>query len=320
MSSVSLFVLGGKSFYFYSIWKEKSFELYVSDARHVWHGVVSEDFMTNTLKPPDMDHEEYMRLTKKALTDQDRTKKQFTYKLSQGATRSDLQLTWRIKLGQSTEVGISLKGTLPLEHLKDGQKIVQQMMGWLIEKSDVLEKDNIELTEQNTKLRTQRDTAMSQLNKLVHEKSSMELEMYEKFALILNEKKEKIRQLKQDLSNRPISNLADVQSRSSDDEPEDNHRSQKSNPSKKNPFSLSGPTPTLSILDNDNYNVKATVRPRFKRPAEEMKSSTTHSQSHSQSKSSGPTSSVSVPENAAKRRRLEETKKGPSADDLLLEL
>ncbi|ELR25515.1 DNA repair protein [Acanthamoeba castellanii str. Neff] len=140
-----------------------------------------------------MELDEYMQLTKRALTVQDITKKHFSYRLSQPSP-SELHLTWRIKLGQeSSQVGFSVKGTLPLTLMKDGRGMVQQCLDSLIDRQTVLERSNKELRTQNEALFTQRDSALAQLNVLVEEKKAMESDLYNK---ILNEKKKKIRELK----------------------------------------------------------------------------------------------------------------------------
>jgi hypothetical protein len=58
----------------------------------IWLELASEVFIEDSLKPKEMPFVEYMKLTKKALTVQDASKKHFSHKLSQGKEQTDLQV------------------------------------------------------------------------------------------------------------------------------------------------------------------------------------------------------------------------------------
>jgi len=266
---VSKFVLGGQCFYFTSIWKEDGFSISISDAVHVWTKAVKMDYIEQKLKPKEMEMSRYLQLTKAALTKQDTTKQFFSYKLRQGRTTSDpdLELTWRIKLGQDTDIPFSVKGTLGLESAESIKKELGNTISFLIDKKTSLTEKNKKISKENTKLRRQRDDALGQLNFIVEEKKALELDLYQKFVYILNEKKKKIRELRNEVAaaeqRAPQAVPATIPIGDSHEE----YNSSRETTPERGTFSMSGPTPSLSLLeDENNYNIKTTVRKRV-RPA-----------------------------------------------------
>eukprot|EP01087_Luapelamoeba_hula_P024543 TRINITY_DN9385_c0_g1_i1.p2 TRINITY_DN9385_c0_g1~~TRINITY_DN9385_c0_g1_i1.p2 ORF type:complete len:156 (-),score=40.08 TRINITY_DN9385_c0_g1_i1:882-1349(-) len=145
------------------------------------HAAAKEEFVEETLKPDGMQTEEYMRFTKRALTQQDLSKKQFSYKLSQSKDNHELlHLTWRIKLKPETADGFSVKGTIPLLHIDNPHNTILQFFDLLIDRQTTLEKGNAQLRDANDALKKQRGDAVTQLSVLVEEKKALELDLFQK--------------------------------------------------------------------------------------------------------------------------------------------
>ncbi|KAL6064509.1 hypothetical protein QOT17_010905 [Balamuthia mandrillaris] len=274
-------VLGGKRFYLRTWWQADCFDLTLSDARHVWSGAASKEYIEGTLKPPEMPLAEYMRLTRQALTSQDLTKKRFSYKLSASSTvPGDVEFTWRIRL-QESAISFSMKGTLPLRRVKDGQAEIQQFFDWFLQRQNLIEKENKQLRQRNERLHAQKEEANTHLNALVEEKVALEQELYKKFVVILNEKKRRIRELKAELTTRPTqidappvtkpkdkkaaASKLQLSSEGGEEEEEASENEARSNgENNKHTFSLTGPTPSFSLLEDEtNYNIRTTVRKRY---------------------------------------------------------
>jgi DNA-repair protein XRCC4 len=282
--ALARFVLGGKSFYFYSTWREREFGIKLTDGRQVWQGIAKEEYIEKELKPEGMGMDEYMKLAERALTSQDLTKKH-SYRLSQTQTQQ-LLLTWRIKLG-TEDVGLSVKGTLGLELVRDGRAFIQRCFDWLLQKQAVLQEVNEGLVRENEGLKQMRTEAVQKLHTLIHEKKELETDLYQKFVIILNEKKKKIRDLQKqveeakksggEMANRITRHPRreadgdDGEEGNSDEDDAQGQTMRRSNKNstsirpQKGTFSMSGPTPSLTLLeDENNYNIKTTVRKRHR--------------------------------------------------------
>lgn len=98
---ISRFSIGGRGFYFHTIWQGEEFYLTLTDGKYAWQGhgnpafpcynsyiPAQRDYIENTLKPKGMTIAAYLALTKEALTKQDTEKKKFAYSLQQGAPES----------------------------------------------------------------------------------------------------------------------------------------------------------------------------------------------------------------------------------------
>jgi hypothetical protein len=109
---ISRFKLSGRSFYFFSKWETNQFELHITDGKHVWFGKgttwqknsgihtnsdlflfripANEKEIEEKLKPKEMGMDEYLKLTREALTTQDVSKTKYSYSIQQGNTLSQI--------------------------------------------------------------------------------------------------------------------------------------------------------------------------------------------------------------------------------------
>eukprot|EP01112_Ceratiomyxa_fruticulosa_P005406 TRINITY_DN1602_c0_g2_i1.p1 TRINITY_DN1602_c0_g2~~TRINITY_DN1602_c0_g2_i1.p1 ORF type:complete len:428 (-),score=104.27 TRINITY_DN1602_c0_g2_i1:90-1373(-) len=273
-TNVARFLLADKKYYIRTVWGEDSFELSCSDGKYIWTGSASKGFVENTLKPKGMSTSEFMKITQNALTNQDFTKIKYSYTIEQppvdlGLTPQDLLFSWFIKLGAQNGNNFALnstankkvlqvKCTLPLVKQINPRPMMVTILDWLIDKSSRLELSNQELSENNNQLQSQRDQALAQFSTLVADKKVLELEMYKKFVLVLNEKKKKIRELKEEVKNAPTVSVTQHQEMaSSEDESESNHspprsRSPSPPPAQKSHTTLGSIdklTPSIDLLE-----------------------------------------------------------------------
>jgi len=205
---VSRFILDEKPYYFRSSWNSNEFILFVTDGDLVWHGSADASYIENHLKPRGMQTLEYMELIRAALTEQDVEQKRFSYWISSVGSTSDIELIWKVKITDSENLdnndrtSVHLRGNLLLRRVnQDQSKVIRQILDYLIDKSIAVEKRNKDLHNTNVEIQLQRDIVFQQFETLISEKKNLEKELYLKFVLVLNEKKKKIRELREELRN-----------------------------------------------------------------------------------------------------------------------
>jgi len=249
--------------------------LNLTDGKYVWSGEALPSYIEETLKPKGMTYDEYLSLTRDALTTQDLTKKRFSYSIQQGDSASQIKLIWNIKLG--SEANFAMKGLLELNRIQDSRSIIQDNLDFLTSRVTHLEEENKELKKMNNMLTTQRNDAVSQFDHLIIEKQCIETEMLSKFVDLLNEKKKKVRELKEDIKNRTFKRQTSIATLDGDDsDHEDGTCTQsliQTGESQVTPLettsltfdNISDPTPTFDLLkDDDGGHYEPTVRKRYR--------------------------------------------------------
>jgi DNA-repair protein XRCC4 len=203
--TISRFKLAGTLFYFNCRWFDTYFEVDLSDGKYVWQGNATREYIEEELKPKGMDFSEYITLVKEAFAVQDLSKKKFSYGIQKGETSNQLKLIWSIHLGENDdEVKFAMQGLLIVDRIAESRQVIQKYFDWLIDNKVKLEEENRELKKVNKSVSNQRDLAIRQFDQLIIEKQCLETELYGKFVELLNEKKKKIRELKDELKARPF--------------------------------------------------------------------------------------------------------------------
>lgn len=158
-----------------------------------------------------------------------------------------------------------------LERQKDARSSIQGVLDYLVKTNSNLKASNDDFQKMNLLLTKQRTDNFKQLNNIIEEKSKLESELYSKFELVLNEKKKKIRQLKDQLlihSTKPILPPTQSPSLSLDvSSPTLSKSSQNSTSSSKDWSS-----PTLELLNDVKFDFKSPIRKRMKRSADDIES------------------------------------------------
>uniref|UniRef100_A0A6B2L3M7 DNA repair protein XRCC4 n=1 Tax=Arcella intermedia TaxID=1963864 RepID=A0A6B2L3M7_9EUKA len=239
----------------------------ITDGKYVWTGEAPSEYIEETLKPKGMKFEDYLSLTKEALSSQDLSKKKFTYSIQQGNSASEIKLVWNIKL--ASETSFAMKGALDLERVQEIRSDIQSILDYLTTTVVSLQTENKDLKKMNSMLTVQRNEAISQFDHITIEKQCMETEMLTKFVDLLNEKKKKIRELKEELKNRPFKKSMGHDSEVEIEKKPSQVQTGESLTLRNTSLTfdnISNPTPTLELLKDDEEKVEPLVRKRFRGP------------------------------------------------------
>eukprot|EP01122_Echinamoeba_exundans_P000519 TRINITY_DN10456_c0_g1_i1.p1 TRINITY_DN10456_c0_g1~~TRINITY_DN10456_c0_g1_i1.p1 ORF type:complete len:427 (+),score=83.91 TRINITY_DN10456_c0_g1_i1:32-1282(+) len=202
---IAPFHLSTKRFYFWTQWQPTAFRLKITDGTNVWHGEVTEEYISTVLlKDVNMDVEQFVRRTREGLTLEDGARKRFEYYLksldSSGNHR--MKFVWVFPIDDAAPL-IQLRGEMNMERIKDAKPIIQGLVDHLLQEKDAIQQQRDEVTRINEHLRQQQKVLTSNLDKLRADKELMHAELISKFVELLNEKKKKIRSLKEELLKRP---------------------------------------------------------------------------------------------------------------------
>lgn len=100
------------------------------------------------------------------------------------------------EIDKERDLDISLVGFIILNMEENSRITIQSIINEMLIENETLLAHNNDLKKLNDSLMNQRSETLVQLDKIIHDKQILEEEMYKKFASILNEKKKKIRELK----------------------------------------------------------------------------------------------------------------------------
>ncbi|KAN0007014.1 hypothetical protein ACTFIU_005208 [Dictyostelium citrinum] len=194
---------GSGIYYLKCNWQYNSFTIYLTDLTNVWSSNVTTKYIENILKPQGMSFDQYMQLLKKSLLKQDQTKREFDYKIDRHIRKNnnneDIEFVIIIILSEFDNINV--KSSIPLIKLSNHFSTFQHYFDWLFDKYQSLTLQNQTLTLQTQSLQSQFNQSLEQ-NKLFQlEKDRIESNLIERFIIILNEKKKKIKEYKQTINN-----------------------------------------------------------------------------------------------------------------------
>ncbi|XP_030848819.1 DNA repair protein XRCC4 isoform X2 [Strongylocentrotus purpuratus] len=153
-----------------------------------WKGTFG-DIQENA-KCIDLQEDELVDLTRKALTRQNMGDINFEYQVS--SKKNKVELSWK-KVVSSVKFQV---GKVSLDAVSSSQETIQDTLLHSIETITDLKGSIYRLESENDRLSNERKQALTRLEKCVVQKEEMEGDLYGKFAVIVNEKKAKIRELK----------------------------------------------------------------------------------------------------------------------------
>ncbi|EGC40413.1 hypothetical protein DICPUDRAFT_73949 [Dictyostelium purpureum] len=236
---------GDGIYYIKCNWQHNSFTIYLTDLTNVWSSNIPSKYIDNILKPQGMASEEYMNLLKKSLLNQDITKKQFDYKINKSKkSSSDIELCIIIILSEFDNINI--KSNIPLIKVNNTHQSFQNYFNWLFEKYKSLTDQNQQLVQLNQSLQLQFNQSIEQNKIFIKEKEKIESDLYEKFIIILNEKKKKIKEFKQKIEGLTIENNNLIK--------QNQHNNNNNNSNKKLPQAPIKNTPKKKIkFNNSSY-------------------------------------------------------------------
>lgn len=193
-----------RAWYLQTLWEKEEFTVYATDCAEVWKGTADAQFIRTNLKPDELSATEYLDLIRPALTQKNPGEKySCTIETGGGDTVGNVSVVWKVSLNRR----LSLKGALVLSKVIDGAGGLGQksnpmeiILDMTAERLSSLENVARSLQGECDDLRTKVSSTCAELAKIAERKSRLEMDMYKKFCVILNQKKEKIRTLKGQLA------------------------------------------------------------------------------------------------------------------------
>ncbi|XP_074653148.1 DNA repair protein XRCC4-like [Tubulanus polymorphus] len=164
----------------------------LTDCQSSWSGKVSNSELKTTCSKIHMDYEDYLLQTKAALTGQTTKNMHFQYVVKQ--ISSGIEVTWK-KYVPGENVKFQL-GIVKLSHDADPVQRICSLFQLSLRRTQELREGISDAVSKSDRLLAERDKALTLLKKSVEAKETLERDLYSKFQLVLNSKKQKLRQLK----------------------------------------------------------------------------------------------------------------------------
>ncbi|XP_070565467.1 DNA repair protein XRCC4-like isoform X2 [Ptychodera flava] len=176
---------------------EDGFTMALTDGSQAWTGEISIDELESLASDIKMDASEYINQTCKALTREKTGQTTFQYQVKKYKGES-IEFSWK-KVMDTDRIKFQL-GSVVLEKASDTTETVKEIFDFSIEKMGSLHGKISTLEADNARLSAERGKALKRLEKCVELKENMEKDLYGKFQVLVNDKKAKIRQLKEEAS------------------------------------------------------------------------------------------------------------------------
>lgn len=183
---------------------EGGFDLTICNGRQLWRETVSSSVVQSMAKAADMSVSEFAAQTGRALTGQATRQDNFVYQTKLRGT--DLQFSWKKNIGDGVKFQL---GSLTLAEVDNRVPITIGVFDLAVDQMAQLKEEITSLMSKNARLSSEREEALKLLNECVTAKEHMETDLFEKFAAVLNEKKAKIRQLKEAVHETAMAAAAD---------------------------------------------------------------------------------------------------------------
>ncbi|XP_066567989.1 DNA repair protein XRCC4 isoform X2 [Amia ocellicauda] len=186
-----------QSFFLRVNWAEdvgSGFTVVLSDGLSAWSGEVSEEDISREAEEMEMRREKYLEDLRQALTDGGKEPSRYSFDLSEdGVDGSALHLSY-----EKVQKDISFKlGSVELHTISKPVEVVKELICHGLDNSAELQACNAHLQGENERLRGEWDYVNGELEKYVQAKEALEKDLYNRFVLVLNEKKAKIRSLQE---------------------------------------------------------------------------------------------------------------------------
>ncbi|XP_037122080.1 DNA repair protein XRCC4 isoform X2 [Syngnathus acus] len=170
------------------------FQLLLSDGRHAWSGEASEASVRQEAAELEMSTEKYVQDLREALTGEAGVHS-YRFALAPATPDGALTLTY-----DKVQKDISFRlGSTRLGPVTEPEQIVGALLTRSLERATSLERHNRELREHNLRLRREHVRSGAELERYASGKEALEAELYARFLHVLNEKKAKMRGLRQTL-------------------------------------------------------------------------------------------------------------------------
>ncbi|XP_064356684.1 DNA repair protein XRCC4 isoform X4 [Dromaius novaehollandiae] len=183
------------------------FVIMLSDAQCAWTGTVSEAEISREAADMEMDREKYVEELKKALILGEESSGKYNFAISRSEENTECHFSYEKNL---KDVSFRL-GSLKLQKVSRPAEVIKELIDHCLDHLGRLRAENEHLQKENERLYNDWNDVETRLEKCVEAKEELEADLYNRFILVLNEKKAKIRNL-QKLLNEAKESAADAPS------------------------------------------------------------------------------------------------------------
>ncbi|KFV88250.1 DNA repair protein XRCC4, partial [Struthio camelus australis] len=167
------------------------FVIMLSDGQCAWTGTVSEAEISREAADMEMDREKYVEELKKALILGEESAGKYNFAISRGEESTECHFSYEKNM---KDVSFRL-GSLRLQKVSRPVEVVKELIGHCLDRLGRLQAENEHLQKENERLFSDWNDVEKRLEKCVKAKEELEADLYNRFVLVLNEKKAKIRNL-----------------------------------------------------------------------------------------------------------------------------
>ncbi|XP_053911351.1 DNA repair protein XRCC4 isoform X7 [Cuculus canorus] len=172
------------------------FGVTLTDGQCAWTGTVSEAEISREAADMEMNREKYVEELKKALISGEESRGKYNFAIS----RDDKNMDCHFSYERNLKDGSFRLGSLKLQKVSSPADVVKDLIGYCLDCLGKLQAKNEHLQKENERLFSDWSDVEKRLEKCVEAKEELEADLYNRFILVLNEKKAKIRNLQKLLS------------------------------------------------------------------------------------------------------------------------
>uniref|UniRef100_A0A8B9BUZ3 DNA repair protein XRCC4 n=3 Tax=Anser TaxID=8842 RepID=A0A8B9BUZ3_9AVES len=181
------------------------FGIILTDGECAWTGTVSEAEISREASDMEMNREKYVEELKKALILGEESAGKYNFAISRDEENAACHFSYERNLKD----GSFRLGSLNLQKVSSPAEVVRHLIGYCLDCLGRLQVKNEHLQKENERLFSDWSDVEKRLEKCVEAKEELEADLYNRFILVLNEKKAKIRNL-QKLLNEAKQSAADT--------------------------------------------------------------------------------------------------------------
>ncbi|KAM6289818.1 DNA repair protein XRCC4 [Aegotheles albertisi] len=167
------------------------FGIILSDGQCAWTGTVSEAEISREAADMEMNREKYVEELKKALIAGEESAGKYNFAISRDEENVECHFSYERNLRD----GSFRLGSLKLQKVSSPAEVVKELIGHCLDCLGRLQARNEHLQKENERLLSDWRDVEKRLEKCVEAKEELEADLYNRFILVLNEKKAKIRNL-----------------------------------------------------------------------------------------------------------------------------
>jgi hypothetical protein len=184
-----------KPFFVTGYWSKFSFKVELTDGRSVWSADVSEEKIKKDMCPREADRAAFFALLKESLSSQAAASEKFPYALTVCANKTDMLLEWKVCLSDEDKMHLKMQILFKPYPAETHKEHMQRLLSWLMEQehssSALVASQKMRFSDMESDLQK----SLVAIQRMSETKDKMELQLFEKFSLVLNRKKDKIVEL-----------------------------------------------------------------------------------------------------------------------------